>query len=260
MSGSKRKIYSAPALEKGLDILEFLAASPESVSLSSLANRLHRSVGEIFRMLAVLEQRQYVAATPGSDKYQLTMKMLQLAHMHLPINMLVNAASSPMRGLAQRTGQSCHLAVLDDTFIRVIARQESFADLSFSVRVGTHAPVFQSCSGNVLYAFADAAARGQILDRVARASDTALDMAAINRRAASIREQGWYAAKSAKTVGITDIGYPVFDHRGTVSAVLAIPYLDRLDIDSKADQELVRSELSKAAAEISDALSARAPD
>eukprot|EP01035_Chromulina_nebulosa_P036629 gene36628-biopygen24095 len=143
-----------------------------------------------------------------------------------------------MRGLAQRTGQSCHLAVLDDTFIRVIARQESFADLSFSVRVGTHAPVFQSCSGNVLYAFADEAARGQILDRVARGSDTALDVAAINRRAASIREQGWYAAKSSKTVGITDIGYPVFDHRGTVSAVLAIPYLDRLDIDSIADQEL----------------------
>jgi hypothetical protein len=52
--------YTAPALEKGLDILERLSLSETGLSLSEIARDLGRSVSEIFRMLVVLEQR----ATP----------------------------------------------------------------------------------------------------------------------------------------------------------------------------------------------------
>ena len=44
--------YSAPALEKGLDILELLAGEAEGLSQAAIAERLGRSTGEIFRMLA----------------------------------------------------------------------------------------------------------------------------------------------------------------------------------------------------------------
>ncbi len=252
----KRKIYSAPALEKGLDILELLASTPDSASLSEIAGQLKRSVGEIFRMLAVLEQRQYVAPAPDSDKYQLTMKLFQLAHMHLPINVLVNAATAPMRRLAQRTGQSCHLVILDDAHIRVIARQESFADLSFSVRVGTQAPVFQSCSGNILYAFSDDAVREGLRDRVHRETGSEPGSSVIEKAAAKIRRQGYLEAKSGQTVGIIDIGYPVFDHSGSVAAALSIPFVNRTASDQGADRAAARSELALAAAQISRVLGA----
>lgn len=254
---TKRKLYSAPALEKGLDILELLAVTPDSVGLSELAAKLGRSVGEIFRMLAVLEQRQYVAAQESSDKFQLTMKLFQLSHMHLPINMLVNAAAAPMRRLSQHTGQSCHLAILDDAVIRIIARQESFADLSFSVRVGTQAPVFQSCSGNILYAFADARVRESLRRSAGENAGVALDQDATDTRAATIRRQGYYEVTSAKTVGITDIGYPVFDHSGAITAVLAIPYLDQVDADRAAGLARAHAELALAAREISERLGAK---
>jgi DNA-binding IclR family transcriptional regulator len=253
---AKRKIYSAPALEKGLDILELLANAPDSASLSEIAGRLKRSVGEIFRMVAVLEQRRYVAPALNSDKYQLTMKMFQLAHRHLPINVLVNAAAAPMRQLSQRTGQSCHIAVLDDASIRVIARQESFADLSFSVRVGTQAPVFQSCSGNLLYAFAEESVRQAMQERVFRETGTPPDAAAIDKLATQIRRQGCLEVKSAQTVGITDIGYPIFDHSKTVAAALAIPFLEQIDVDQSADRARAHHELALAAAEISHMLGA----
>jgi DNA-binding IclR family transcriptional regulator len=255
----KRKTYSAPALEKGLDILELLASTPDSASLSEIAGQLKRSVGEIFRMLAVLEQRQYVAPAPDSDKYQLTMKLFQLAHMHLPINVLVNAAAAPMRRLAQRTGQSCHLGILDDAHMRVIARQESFADLSFSVRVGTQAPVFQSCSGNVLYAFSDDAAREGLRDRVQREAGSEPGSNALDKVAAKIRRQGYLEAKSGQTVGITDIGYPVFDHSGSIAAALSIPFVNRTAGDPDADRATAHAELALAAAQISRVLGASPP-
>jgi len=56
--------YTAPALEKGLDILERLSLSETGLSLSEIARDLGRSVSEIFRMLVVLEQRGYISQSP----------------------------------------------------------------------------------------------------------------------------------------------------------------------------------------------------
>jgi DNA-binding IclR family transcriptional regulator len=53
--------YAAPALEKGLDILELLSLRDEGLSQRQLADALQRSVGEIYRMLACLVERGYVA-------------------------------------------------------------------------------------------------------------------------------------------------------------------------------------------------------
>ena len=53
----------APALEKGLDLLEALAAESRGLSQKQLAERVGRSVGEIFRMLVALERRAIDADT-----------------------------------------------------------------------------------------------------------------------------------------------------------------------------------------------------
>ena len=47
--------YQAPALKKGLEILELLAAATAPLNMSDISTALGRSVSEIFRMLQVLE-------------------------------------------------------------------------------------------------------------------------------------------------------------------------------------------------------------
>ena len=46
-----KKNYSAPALDKGLDILELLALSSRSLTQAEIADHLNKSVNEIYRML-----------------------------------------------------------------------------------------------------------------------------------------------------------------------------------------------------------------
>src|SRR5579864_3990527 len=53
--------YTAPALDKGLDILELFASEPEGMAPSEVARRLGRTVGEIFRMLVCLQARGYIS-------------------------------------------------------------------------------------------------------------------------------------------------------------------------------------------------------
>ena len=54
------KNYSAPALEKGLDILELLSNSAEGLTQAAIAGKLNKSVNEIYRMITTLRKREYV--------------------------------------------------------------------------------------------------------------------------------------------------------------------------------------------------------
>ena len=59
--------YAAPALEKGLDIIELLSASDHPLTARSIAEQLGRSKSEIFRMVYVLVERGYLLRDPVTD-------------------------------------------------------------------------------------------------------------------------------------------------------------------------------------------------
>src|SRR5204863_8536607 len=102
--------YRAPALEKGLDVLEMLAAQTEPMTLTAIVKQLGRSHGELFRMVQVLEQRGFIEQEPGREGYRLTDRLFSLG-MQQPRNAtLLEIALPVMRQLAQAVGQSCHLA------------------------------------------------------------------------------------------------------------------------------------------------------
>ncbi|MEN3753236.1 helix-turn-helix domain-containing protein [Mangrovibacter sp. SLW1] len=74
--------YRAPALEKGLAILELLAAQDEPLTKKQIAERLNRSVNEIFRMLSVLQEQHYIDYKEDVSGYVLTLKMFTLSNQH----------------------------------------------------------------------------------------------------------------------------------------------------------------------------------
>src|ERR1700761_2597975 len=112
--------YRAPALDKGLDILELLASVDGGLTQSEIAKALGGSANENYRMLDRLVRRGYVLRN-DADRYELTLKLFGLAHLHRPIRRLVAQATPMMRELAQQTQQSNHLAVYDRSAVIVIA-------------------------------------------------------------------------------------------------------------------------------------------
>src|SRR4051812_11171207 len=115
--------YSVPALEKGLDIIESLAASPAPLSLAELAKDLNRGSAEIFRMLVCLERRAYLRRDALSGKYAPTLRLFELAQAHSPLKTLLTVASEPMREVSAILGESCHLSVLERGRLLVVARE-----------------------------------------------------------------------------------------------------------------------------------------
>lgn len=228
--------YRAPALEKGLDVLELLSTHGGAMTPSQMSVELGRSVSELFRMIQVLEFRHYIEATP--DGYRLTNRLFSLGMAQAPVKSLVEVALPVMRDLAAATVQSCHLVVPTGDQIVVVARIEGPGDLGYSVRLGYRRNIIDASSGLMFYGCASGGARAELrqrlepgygVDRVARyvaAAETA-------------GAEGFVRRESDFVKGVTDLVAPIMG-ADSIIATLITPYIQRTppvcDVDEALDR------------------------
>ena len=220
--------YRAPALDKGLDILELLSEQAGGLTRAEIVKAMGRSPGEIYRMLERLVARDYVSRSPEGDRYALTMKLFVLAHRHPPVRRLVARAMPEMDGFARLIGQSCHLVALEGETAIVVAQASCPGNWEFGIRVGTHLDLLSTGSGLVLLAFQDPHAREELLVRW-EGTENAVRLQASVAVLAACKAQGHRVGKSQQLAGVEDISVPVLSPDGYAIAALTCPFIHRLD-------------------------------
>jgi len=235
---ARRSAYLAPALEKGLDVLELLAGVPEGLTQSQIAQRFNRSLQEVYRMVVSLERRGYIRRSPPSDAFRLTMKLYDLALTFPPIAKLTEAAAPIMRRLSLDVEQSILLSVIDGTSIRAIAHVDSPAPIGFRLRLGTARPVAGTASGRVLLAFQSSAMQKWTFKAMAQSGIAAAELKRVKRRVEAIALSGYEFISGETFEGITDVSFPILDRKCEALAALTMPFLrsvaDKVDIQRAA--------------------------
>ena len=214
--------YLAPALVKGLEILELLALASAPMMTSDISTSLGRSVSEIFRMLQVLEEYRYIAR--GDDGYRLTNRLFALSMGQPPVRDLVSTALPVMHNVAIKTGQSCHMAIVSGAEMVVIAGVEAPGLSGFAVRVGYRRPLHSSASGRILLAFQPVETQRAILDDV-RLTGAEVDKAALAAQLRELVADGCGITASPVLIGITDLSVPILS-AGAARAALTMPFVD----------------------------------
>ena len=223
--------YSAPALEKGLDILELLADSSSGLTQNQIATGLGRSASELFRMVEVLARRGYVGRGPSDGTYSLTLKLFELAHRQPPVKRLLAAALPLMHELARATRQSNHLVVLHEQRILVLAQVDSPEPMGFSVRLGAQFDFrADRVSARVHAAFQSDPRRAEMIEQMLRNDPKPPSRSRLAARVALIRKQGYEEHVSDTLPGITDLCFPIVDKAGHAVATLTQPYLHQRDV------------------------------
>ncbi|WP_181703355.1 IclR family transcriptional regulator [Chthonobacter albigriseus] len=220
--------YRAPALDKGLDILELLASIDGGLTQAEIAKSLGRTPNEFYRMLDRLVRRGYVART-ADDRYELTLRLFALAHQHAPLRRLVSQAMPILRSLSASTLQACHLAVFDRGHVIIIAQIDSPGYWGLSIRVGARVGLFNTGSGHVLLAFRSAEERALMVAEYERVVDDTEEPDNIAQRLAQVRARGFEAMPSRQTAGVHNLSAPVLGPDGNAIAALTVPYLAPLN-------------------------------
>ena len=240
--------YRAPALDKGLDILELLSREPSGLTRSEIVRAMGRSQGEIYRMLERLVARDYVTRLEG-DRYELSMKLFVLATRYPPISRLIAAAAQQMVQFARLALQSCHLAVYDRGDAIIVAQESSPGDWGLTLRLGARISLLETGSGRTLLAFQTAARRAEMMaeHRAGSADNTGAD-SALDDSLTRIRHHGHWRGPSRQARGVVDISVPILGPSDAAIAVLTCPYVIRLD-DTVANGEQETCRLLLQAAE-----------
>ena len=142
--------YNSPALDKGLDIIEYLSKQAVEQSQTEIAHGINKKPNEIYRMLVCLEERGYITKGVVSGKYKLSLKLYYLAHRHPPLFAYRTAAFYPMQELSAFSRQSCHLSILNHDELLIVSQCSSPGPISLSVEVGSRFSLFGSTSGGII--------------------------------------------------------------------------------------------------------------
>jgi DNA-binding IclR family transcriptional regulator len=252
-TGEKLAKPGAPALEKGLDVLELLAAEAGGLTQKQVAERVGRSVGEIFRMLGVLEQRGYVVRDRRTGEYALTLRLFRLATQYPPTRRLQQAALPVMEALAAATNLSCHLSVVSGPHFLVVAQVEPDWPMGWTVKLGAVFPLsLEYPSARVLAAFQLEGRREELAGIMAR--HDGVDLAAVLSRLAPIMRDGGDFATNELSLGVTSLSCPVLESSGRAVAALTLPLLR--EVGKTVNETLLATKLRDAARSISSAIGA----
>jgi DNA-binding IclR family transcriptional regulator len=242
--------YRAPALDKGLDILELLSSVDGGLTQAEIAKRLDRSPNEFYRMLDRLVRRGYVTRLDG-DRYSLTLKLFGLGQLHAPVRRLVSYATPIMRELAETSWQANQLVVFDRGAAVVIAQQEAPRYWGISIRVGSQISLFDTGSGHVLLAFRSPEERQTMIAEYLQSTDERKQTPEFFARLDQIRDRGYEMMASLQTAGVYNLSTPVLGPDGRAIAALTIPYITLVNAPSAPDITTTIALLRSAALNIS---------
>jgi DNA-binding IclR family transcriptional regulator len=236
--------YRVPGLEKGLDVIELLAGTVDGLSLRDLAERLERTSQELFRVVSTLVARGYLLRDPAG-RYRTSMKLFELGNRHAATQALVARAMPHMERLAETVGESCHLSIVVQDRMLVVARAECAADVRIAVRVGATYDMHLRVSGRVAMAWMPSERREEYYRRRPEGESVSTSL---ESELARIRADGHVAADSPIIVGGQDFAAPVLSS-DSVLAVLCLSRLSR--VGEKPRREEFTSAVARCAAAIS---------
>src|SRR5687767_15714839 len=102
---------SRTSIDKALEVCEVLSGIPRGMSLSDLARALRQPASTVHRLLAVLKRRGYVRQDDETQRYGLTLKMLDMSFRSLGRSELRLHAYPIMREYVLRTPHRGFIAI-----------------------------------------------------------------------------------------------------------------------------------------------------
>ncbi|TDE08361.1 IclR family transcriptional regulator [Jiangella asiatica] len=251
---------TAPALRRGLDILELFLDSSEGLRVPEMTAALGIPRASTHELVGALVDRGYLQPKPGSaGQFVLGVKTFQLGGAYERSLDIVEAGREAARAVAAECGETVQIVVRDERVVVYIVRIDSTHSVRLVSDVGSRLPAHCTAGGKVLLAslspeelatlFPDDTS---LLPMTTRSIDT---VERLNRELAETRERGWGEEYCESNQDVACVAAPVRNPRGECVAAMSIsiPTI-RWQDDKRADYVAL---VSTGARELSTRLGAR---
>lgn len=224
-----------PAADQTLRMLSFLARQRGPVAARTIATALRIPRSSVYHLLGVLAAHDFVVHLPGERRWGLGSAAFELAGGYARQDPLARLGRPLIAALADRTGESAHLAVMTGRDVLYIVEERAPRRPALVTDVGVRLPAHLTATGRAMLAalpreqvralFPDAAA---FADRTGRGPRTPAQLREVLRAA---RADGFAREDGEVTIGLRSVGAVVRDHAGWPAAGIAVTWPGDADRD-----------------------------
>jgi DNA-binding IclR family transcriptional regulator len=213
----------APALTRGLAMLELMAQQPHGVTLSEVTTALKMSAASAFRIATELEELGYLRREEGTKKFFVTRKLLLLGQPQATSRSLVECAVESMRQVLTITGETTQLCCLAEDQCVVIDQLPSVHPFKYIVDLGSRAPLHCAAPGKAMMAYLPEDELAPLLAQVKLEKHTARSITSRKELWAElerIRVKGYAVDHGEHFDGIHCVAAPLLNqHRQAIAAI-----------------------------------------
>jgi DNA-binding IclR family transcriptional regulator len=213
------------SVEKALQLLEAFSINHPELSVSELEVRLSLPKVSIYRFLRVLLKRGFLTQNPQTRKYRLGIKVFELGSLVLRNMELRKAAFPLIEELAQHSGETVHLGILDGKEAVSIEGAESGHSLRISLPIGKRVYLHSTGIGKAILAFLQNEEIEEIIQEKGLPrfmENTITDPDVLKKALQLIRERGYAVDNEENEPGVRCVAAPILDSSQHVIASLSI--------------------------------------
>lgn len=211
------------SLERGLAVMEILAAHPGGLTLTETAEAAGLTRAGARRFLLTLVAAGY--AMQDGRRFQLSSRLIAVARTWLSGASLWTFAEPFMREVSRTLNESCSAAILADDDVVYVARVAGRRILSVALHVGTRLPAYCTSMGRVLLSDLAPEELGRFLARATIRANTQKTVTGRRELAGLIRkagEDGHAVVDEELELGLRSIAVPVRDRERRIVAAINV--------------------------------------
>jgi IclR family acetate operon transcriptional repressor len=217
--------YQVRALERALDILDtFDLATPE-LTVTKLAERTGLPKSTVVRLVSILVERRYLERRADSESVRIGVRAFEVGSIYIQSTSLEVEARPIMARLAEETGQTANLGILDDRDVVHLAVVAPDRPLRYWATIGKREDAHYTGLGKVLMAALsdDDLRRFLSISSFPRKTEkTLVNPDDLRAEVERIRAQGYGVDDEESNLGIFCIAAPIVDREGSVIAAVSI--------------------------------------
>ncbi len=220
----KESLRHVEAVLSALSILDCFVTNP-TLSIKQLVEMTGLTRNRVMRLSGTLEKMGYLIQDLETKRIGLGFRVLVLGKAFERSNNLSTMVRPILKELAQNTGESATLYVLEGTHRLVLAREEGTQVIRYSVTEGQQFPIHAGASGKVILAFSPEDVRRKLISskKLTRFTPyTVTDPAVLEAELARVRSNGYAFSQSERARDAASISAPVFNHENRLVGALSI--------------------------------------
>jgi len=219
------KKYTLRAVEKTLDILNFLAEKEGPLGTREIAKHLNLTRSAVSRILLTLASRDLVQKDELTKKYDLGTGILKLARALLDRIDLRKVARPVLESLRDKANETVFLAVLRKGETIYLDRVDSEQSVVLDGKIGESVPAHCSALGKAILAFLpeDKVEKLIQINRLQKFTENTLtEPEELKEELRKISRQGYVVDNEECIEHVRCVGAPIFDHEGNVVASISL--------------------------------------